>query len=134
DPPRLKQAAATTEGQIPRAGKLPEGATPIAQTDKPAAALAPYKAQAQGVIEGRVPPDLKGMPAKERGMVQNELQRQGFDLANAQLKYKQAERQVTSLNSERQMRFRAAAGNIQSEFDRLRDLSKQMDISRYHPI
>jgi hypothetical protein len=61
---------------------------------------------ATGVISGDLPPDLKGYRGKALADIQNEMQKRGFNLTNAQLDYQAVQKHIASLNSGQQLRLR----------------------------
>lgn len=83
---------------------------------------------AHGIISGEQPPTLTGLYGKS-GDVRAKLDEKGFDLAKAQLEYKQAEKQVATLNGPQMTRFVGLAKSVDSTIDEVRNLSKEMDNS-----
>lgn len=78
-----------------------------------------------GIMSGKLPPTLKGL-YRNGAPVQAYLGQKGFDLSKAQLQYRQAEKQITSLNGPQMVRFVGLAHSVDNTIDEVRELSQQL--------
>jgi Chaperone of endosialidase len=122
----LVQNHATGEIKDAVTGQPPREADKI-QTKDQSGKNAPEIARniANGIKSGRQPPTMIGLYGQS-GAVRSALEEDGFDLAKAQLQYKQAEKQVATLNGPQMVRFVGLAHSVDSTIDEVRQLSKAM--------
>jgi hypothetical protein len=90
----------------------------------------PAQAQsiAEGITTGRQPPVVTGLYGLS-GQVRADLEKKGFNLAEAQLEWQRATKQVQSLNGPQMTRFVGLAHSVDSTINEVRNLSKQMNMS-----
>lgn len=81
-----------------------------------------------GIEKGITPPSLVGL-YRARPAVEAEASRRGINLTQAQLEFKRAEKQVSTLNGPQMTRFSGLATSVVNTIDEVRDLSKQMQLS-----
>lgn len=86
------------------------------------------KAIADGIETGKQPPVLTGLYGMS-GPVREELQKRGVNLANDQLKWQRAQKQIASLNGPQQVRFVGLAKSVVNTIDEVKNLSEQMQLS-----
>jgi hypothetical protein len=80
---------------------------------------------AAGIKKGDQPPTLTGLYGLS-GPIRQKLEKDGFDLAGAQLQWQRAQKQIASLNGPQQVRFVGLANSVVNTIDEVRDLSEQM--------
>lgn len=83
---------------------------------------------AQAIQNGDQPPVLTGLYGAS-ALVRSSLAQNGFDLSKAQLQWKAAEKQITSLNGPQQVRFVGLANSVVNTIDEVRNLAQQMQLS-----
>lgn len=83
----------------------------------------PVALKARAIIEGRQPPDLKGL-YKMALPVSAELERQGFDLSEANLQWEGQKRLVSSLNGPQQTRLGQATRMVKESLGKVDELYK----------
>ncbi|MHB1024066.1 MAG: hypothetical protein ACYC0Z_16880, partial [Acidobacteriaceae bacterium] len=81
---------------------------------------------ADAVAKGEQPPTLKSLYGLS-GPVRAELQARGVNLTKLELEWRQAEKQVTTLNGPQMVRFTGLAKSVVNTIDEVRKLSEQMD-------
>lgn len=80
----------------------------------------------KAIQEGRQPPVLTGL-YKNTKVVQAALAKSGFNMAEAQLEWKSAQKQVQSLNGPQMVRYAGLAKSVINTIDEVRGLSKEME-------
>lgn len=88
----------------------------------------PVKDIANAIIEGKQPPDLKGM-YRQGGAVRAELAAQGFDLSKAEQEWQSAHKQIISLNGPQMVRYAGLATSVVNTIDEARNLAKELNNS-----
>lgn len=78
-----------------------------------------------GVMNGTVAPDLRNLPRGAGGQVQAELERRGFNLAQARLEWNATEKYMGSLNSGGQVVFRQRIQSAQDMLQTVKNLYSQ---------
>ena len=81
---------------------------------------------ADGIFAGKASPTLTGM-YKLRPYVQAELNRRGFDLANAETDWRATQRYLASMNGTPMLRLQSAAYTADHSLDVIADLAEQWD-------
>jgi hypothetical protein len=82
----------------------------------------------EAIKKGDQPPVLTGLYGLS-GPIRQRLEKDGFDLAKAQLEWQRAQKQITSLNGPQQVRFVGLANSVVNTIDEVRDLSEKMKLS-----
>ncbi len=90
------------------------------------------KTVGDGIISGLQDPKTTGLYSNQLPL-RAYLTKQGFNQAQAELQWRAAEKQVTSQNGPQQGRFFGLAKGVDSNIDRVLELSKQMDLSGMGP-
>lgn len=83
------------------------------------------EAISHAIVTGLQPPVLTGL-YKNSKAVRAALARDGFDLTNATLEWKAAEKQIQSLNGPQMVRYAGLANSVVNTIDEVRKLSEQM--------
>ena len=86
------------------------------------------KLNVQAMKEGRQIPEINRMSTLGVA-IKAEAEAQGIDLAKLDLQWKAAARHVMSMNSDRQNRFQGLGTSVVNTIDRLKQTSKQMQLS-----
>lgn len=81
-----------------------------------------------GIITGEQPPQLTGLYGASAA-VRAALDKQGFNLAKAQIEWEAARKQVQSLNGPQMTRFVGLARSVVNTIDEAEDLASQMRLS-----
>lgn len=134
----LRQEAAAGGGRAASLEDTPAApqaaaAQPVAEKTAQAAPAGRNQALARDVIEGRRSPSLKDVPIKQRSLVENEIRKLDptFNLVQAAEKERAAQRLAVTMNSAQKVRTLETIRTMVPEVDRLRELSRQMDLGKY---
>jgi hypothetical protein len=84
------------------------------------------KMKARAIMEGRQPPDMKGL-YRMALPVAAELERHGFDLAKAQMQWDAQKRLVSSLNGPQQTRLSQATRMVEHSINKVEELYKRWE-------
>ena len=83
----------------------------------------------EGIKDGSLPPDLKGVYGKNKLAVEAALKEAGVPLTKLQQQWAAANRQVMSMNGPQQVRFRQLMNSLPPALDQIKELAEQMDQS-----
>lgn len=102
------------------------GWTPIqANASQEGSTNNPVKDIAQGIESGHRAPNLTGM-GRLSPLIAAQLERDGFNVTQAQLEYDAAHKQILSLNGPQMVRFVGLAGSVDRTIDEVNQLGEQM--------
>jgi hypothetical protein len=96
-----------------------------AAPSQPRFSRTPAGEAAKAIYEGRQPPDLKNQ--RYAAGVKQELERNGFNLSDAQLQWGAAQKNLASLNSPQQTRLRQAIGAAPHMLDNIEGLYNEWE-------
>lgn len=80
---------------------------------------------ANAIMEGKQPPSTTGL-YRQGAAVRAQLAKKGFDMTNAELEWKAAQKQVQSLNGPQMTRYAGLAKSVVNTIDEVKSLSEQM--------
>lgn len=117
-----------TSGNVVRYDPLTGKQTSLGEIGKSAGAIneSDTAAIADGVQNGTIPPDLKGM-YKYSGPVRAELAKRGFDLSSATQDWAATQQFIKNTNSSQQIRLRQAENSVEGSLGNLQSLVDKLN-------
>ncbi len=116
NPSTIPAGGSVSLGRIGKSKTVPAAATPASQDDA--------KAIAEAIMDGKQPPDLRGL-YRQGPAVKANLARQGYDLTTAQRDWTAVQKHLSTLNGQQQERLRQAISFTSDSLDNIEDLYNQ---------
>jgi len=87
-----------------------------------------------GMKAGKTPPTLTGLYGSNRGRIEAESQRQGFDLMGAQLEAYRAQREIAALNSNQMTQFVGRGRALVNTIELAREHANELKLGGVAPL